>query len=274
MTTQITVAQLQRLIGTRAVPVVIDVCIDEDFAAFPYLIPTAVRCPFDQVTNLIAELKERQGVVVCQKGLKLSEGAAAMLRSNGVRAEHLKGGMIAWQESGALRVRFDSIPDPVDNRSTLWVTRSRPKIDRIACPWLIRRFIDPNANFLFVSGSQVMDVAERFNATPFDIDDVPLGHRNERCTFDAMLDTFELKSDPLLRLARVVRAADTNRHDLDEVAAGLHAVSVGLSRMYRDDLQQLEAGLLLYDALYRWARDAVDEAHDSSDYRAPGKRSR
>ena len=144
---------------------------------------------------------------------------------------------------------------------TVWVTRHRPKIDRIACPWLIRRFVDPRAQFLFVAPSDVMGVAERFGATPFDIEDVFWSHRGERCTFDTMMEEFCLSSEPLNRLATIVRAADTDRQDLAPEAAGLLAASLGLSRMYRDDLAQLEAGMGLYDAYYRWARDATDETH-------------
>ncbi len=147
-------------------------------------------------------------------------------------------------------------------RSTLWVTRHRPKIDRIACPWLIRRFVDPHARFLFVSPPEVAGVAGKFGATPFDVDGVFFSHRGDTCTFDTMLDEFQLHSDALDRLATVVRGADTDRHDLAPQAAGLLAISVGLSRLHKDDLDQLDAGLALYDALYRWARDGFDEGHD------------
>ena len=144
----------------------------------------------------------------------------------------------------------------------LWVTRHRPKIDRIACPWLIRRFVDPGARFLFVAPSEVLAVAERFGATPFDIEGIRFSHRGPFCSFDAMLDDFALHTEPLDRLAALVRGADTDRHDLAPQAAGLLAVSVGLSRLYRDDLMQLEAAMPLYDALYRWARDGFEEGHD------------
>jgi hypothetical protein len=144
------------------------------------------------------------------------------------------------------------------------VTRSRPKIDRIACPWLIRRFVDPDAVFLFVPASEVQGVAERFAATPFDIegDHVFWSHRGDLCTFDVMIEEFGLVTKPLLQLAAIVRGADTARLDLAPEAAGLLAASLGLSRMYSDDLVQLEAGLLLYDAFYRWCRDAADETHN------------
>ena len=145
---------------------------------------------------------------------------------------------------------------------TVWVTRARPKIDRIACPWLIRRFVDPNAVFLFVAPSEVLAVGERFNATPFDIENVFWSHRGELCTFDVMIEEFGLATPPLLRLATMVRAADTGRLDLSPEAPGLMAASLGLSRMFDDDLEQLEAGMLLYDAFYRWCRDATGETHN------------
>ena len=144
----------------------------------------------------------------------------------------------------------------------MWVTRARPKVDRIACPWLIRRFVDPQAVFLFVAPSEVLPVAERFAATPFDIDGVFWSHRGETCTFDTMLAEFGLEWEPLLRLATIVRGADTARPDLAPQAAGLLAASLGFSRMYRDDLAQLEAAMALYDAFYRWCRDAAEETHN------------
>ena len=137
------------------------------------------------------------------------------------------------------------------------MTRARPKVDRIACPWLIRRFVDPNAVFLFVAPSEVIAVGERFNAAPFDVENVFWSHRGENCTFDVMIEEFGLATPPLLRLATMVRGADTGRPDLSPEAPGLLAASLGLSRMYDDDLEQLEAGMLLYDAFYRWCRDAV-----------------
>ena len=145
-----------------------------------------------------------------------------------------------------------------------WVTRERPKTDRIACPWLIRRFVDPWAVFLFVTPSEVPAVAQRFGAAPFDIEGegVFWSHRGERCTFDIMVQEFGLATEPLLRLAAIVRGADTARPDLVPEASGLLAASLGLSRMYDDDLEQLEAGIVLYDAFYRWCRDASGETHN------------
>ncbi len=259
----ITPAQLDRLIGTPDSPALVDVCIEPDFAADRFLIPGAFRHPHGDIPGLIDRLSGRRAVIICQKGKKLSQGVAARLRADGIQAEYLEGGMYGWRDHpGAMRVPGAEIPEPVQD-ATLWVTRHRPKIDRIACPWLIRRFVDPFARFLFVAPSEVMGVAERFAATPFDVAGVALSHENGRCTFDAMLATFALRSPALDRLATVIRGADTNRHELDPASAGLLAISVGLSRMMKDDQEQLEARLAIYDALYRWARDGQDEAHQS-----------
>ena len=260
--TEITAVQLARLIGTPDAPVVIDVRVDEDFVADPRIVPTALRHRFDETEQLAARLPGARIVVICQGGLKLSQGAAATLRAHRVTAEHLQGGFLAWRDAGLPLIPADKIPARRHDGRTLWVTRQRPKIDRLACPWLIRRFIDRDATFLFVTPAEVPEVAHRFNATPFDVADVFWSHHAERCTFDVMLEEFALQTDPLCRLGAIVRGADTDRLDLTPQSAGLLAVSLGLSRMYRDDLAQLDAGMVLYDAFYRWARDAVDEGHD------------
>ena len=148
--TQITVSQLSRLIGTPEAPVLIDICIDEDFDADPRLIPGAFRHPFKQIAELVPQLTGRRTVVICQKGLKLSQGAAAILRSHGLRAETLAGGAEAWQAQRLPMVPVATLPG-IAAGGTLWVTRQRPKIDRVACPWLIRRFVDRDARFLFVA---------------------------------------------------------------------------------------------------------------------------
>ena len=245
-----------RLIGTPQCPVNVEVCIDEDFACDPHLIPSAFRHSYKNLDSLLDKVLTRDVVVVCQKGMKLSQGVAAYLRAQGISAQIVTGGNIAWRDAGLPRVPAAVVP------SQLWVTRHRPKIDRIACPWLIRRFVDPKAQFLFVPPSDVAGVAERFEATPFDTDIAPWTHDGEKCTFDVMVETFGLAHPALDALALIVRSADTDRHDLAPQAAGLLAISVGLSRMFRDDTQQLEAGMMVYDALYRWARDGQDEGHD------------
>ncbi len=254
----ISAQQLSRLIGTPEAPVLIDVRTEEDFAADPRLIPGALRARHGDVAALAATIGNRSAVVICHKGKKLSEGSAALLRHAGVAGEVLEGGWLGWADAGLPALPAGLVP----GAGTAWVTRHRPKIDRIACPWLIRRFIDPDAQFLFVTPAEVEGVAAYFGAIPFDIEGVTFSHRGELCSFDALLDDFGLRTEALDRLSLVVRGADTDRHDLTPQSAGLLALSVGLSRQYRDDLAQLEAGMVLYDALYRWARDGFDEGHD------------
>ncbi len=260
--TEITSSQLARLIGLPTAPAIIDVRTAEDVSADPRFLPGAAQRDALDVATWAKTFAGRDVVVVCQKGLKLSQGVTAWLLHEGVRAETLEGGFEVWRTSGGLLVKPDKLPTRDALGRTVWVTRARPKVDRIACPWLIRRFIDPNAVFLFVAATEVVAVAERFAATPFDIDDVFWSHRGEKCTFDTMIDEFGLSSAPLDRLATIVRAADTAQLNLVPQAAGFLAASLGLSRMFREDLEQLDAGLLLYDAFYRWCRDATEETHN------------
>jgi rhodanese-related sulfurtransferase len=254
--------KLSRLVGTANAPIIVDVRNEEDFAADPRLIPASLKRSHQTVADWGQEFARKSVAVVCHHGAKLSEGAAAWLRQLGSDAINVEGGFVAWEEAKLPLVPVDKIPPRDAQGRTLWVTRSRPKIDRIACPWLIRRFIDPSAVFLFVAPPEVLGVADRFNATPFDIENIHWSHRGELCTFDVMIEEFGLSSDALLRLATIVRAADTAKLDLAPEAAGLLAASLGLSRMYSDDLEQLHAGMLLYDAFYRWCRDATDETHN------------
>ncbi len=257
---QITPQAAFRLIGTPDAPAILDVRLDEDVAALPRLIPGSRRIAHGAVAGLADPPGRAPGraIVVCTRGRKLSQGAAAWLRSMGWQAEVLEGGALAWEAAGLPMLPLAALPPP----GTPWVTRHRPKIDRIACPWLIRRFIDPGARFLFVAPADVPEVAARFGALPFDIEGAAFSHRGDQCTFDALLADFGLRTEALDRLASVIRAADTDRHGLAPQAAGLLALSVGLSRMHRDDLAQLEAGMGMYDALYRWARDGQEEGHD------------
>lgn len=260
---QITVAQLSRLVGLPDAPAIIDVRIDEDVAADPVFLPGSVRRDYRTVADWGADFAgQRRVVVVCHRGLKLSEGVAAWLRHRGIPAETLEGGHQSWRQAGGMVFSPEHLPQPGASGGSVWVTRARPKIDRIACPWLIHRFIDRQAAFLFVAASEVETVAERFGATPFDIEGVFWSHRGPLCTFDAMIAEFGLVSPALDRLARIVRAADTAALEAEPQAAGLLAASLGLSRMFKHDLEQLDAGMLLYDAFYRWCRDAGEETHN------------
>lgn len=142
-----------------------------------------------------------------------------------------------------------------------WVTRERPKIDRIACPWLITRFIDQEPEFLFVPPGEVLNVARETGAVPYDVPGVEMTHVGELCSFDAFLDKYKLTDSALRQLALIVRGADTSRLDLAPQAPGLLAISLGLSRVYTDDHEMLTHGMVLYDALYAWCRDCQSEAH-------------
>ena len=258
---KITPQQLLRLIGTPDCLQIVDISIDPNFADDSHLIPGAFRHPHTDLQGLITRLNGQPSVIICQKGIKLSQGMAAQLRSAGLRPEYLSGGNYGWRGLAQVpRIPSANLP-PMEHGHSLWVTRHRPKIDRITSPWLVRRFVDNDACFLFVSPAEVIGVSERYNAIPFDIEDTFWSHRGPKCTFDTMLDEFKLRTPALDRLSTAVRAANTDKHDLAPEAAGLLALSVGLSRQYRDYLEQLEAGMHLYDALYRWARDGTEERH-------------
>lgn len=260
--TEITTRNLYKLIGTPASPVIIDVCTDEDFQENPRLIPTAKRCSYQNISGQIPFIQNKKVVIVCQKGLKLSMGAAAILRSQGIAAESLEGGNHAWRDEKLPLIPASKLNVTNFGEHQLWVTRHRPKIDRVACAWLINRFVDTDAKFLFVAPSQVLNVSKKYKAIPFDIEDTFWGHRDQKCTFDTMLEEFELNIPALKQMARIIRAADINKLNLVPEANGLLAISLGLSRMYKNDLEQTKAGMLIYDALYRWAREAADESHN------------
>jgi rhodanese-related sulfurtransferase len=266
--------KLLRLIGTPNCPSLIDVRSDDDWASAPLLIPGSIKRPYGDATAWAAEFAGRTAVVIDQGSAAVGQGVAALLRHAGVPAEALEGGFKEWHRADLPLVTAARLPPPDRQGRTVWVTRFRPKVDRVACPWLIRRFIDPRAVFLYVAPSDVAGVAGQFGAAPFDVDGAFWGHRGDACTFDVMLSEFGLTTEPLKRLAAIVRAADMNRVDDVPQAAGLLAASLGLSRMYSDDLAQLEAGMGLYDAFYRWCRDAVEETHAVHAKRPEGKRAK
>ena len=249
--------KLFRLIGTPSCPAIIDV---RD--AQPTLIPSSRPFPADAVEGWAKDV-DGPSVIVCQGGKSRSAGVAAWLRANGLDSEILEGGFDAWTAAGFPVVDAAKLPPRDSERRTRWVTRARPKVDRIACPWLIRRFVDPGAVFLFVAPSEVEGVAATLDAAPFDFEGAFWSHRGDRCSFDTMVEELGLAGFEALRhLAIIVRGADTARPELAPQCAGLVAASLGLSRMYADDHQQLEAGTILYDSLYRWCRDATEETHD------------
>jgi rhodanese-related sulfurtransferase len=259
--TEISVAQLSRIIGLPGVPVLVDVRPCDDGGSGQRSLPTARQMESQTVSTWAHNFSGQRVIVYCRDGGGVSQGTAAWLRQAGIDAQTLEGGFEAWHEADQPLLCTDRLPERDEGGRTTWVTRARPKIIRIACPWLIRRFIDPTAVFLYVASSEVAAVAERFKGTPFDSGDGIWNDRGDACTFDVMLEEFNLKTKPLLRLAAIIRGADTGMPDLTLQSGGLLAISLGYSRMFKDDVAQLDATMPVYDALYRWCRDGTEETH-------------
>ena len=256
--------KLWRSIGTSGAPLIVDVRKPEVVASSNSVLPGAIlRDPHEAASWAFAH-DHGTIVVACVHGHRRSQMAAAQLRARGLDARILEGGYDAWVAAGLPLVDRGAVQKFAPQPPSVWVTRRRPKIDRIACPWLIRRFIDPEARFLFVDPPQVADVARESGAIPFDIEGVELSHDGERCSFDTILKVFDLEREPsLARLALIVRGADTARPDLAPEAAGLHAVSLGLSALAGDDDHGLlDRGFAIYDALFAWLRFASSERHN------------
>jgi rhodanese-related sulfurtransferase len=258
---EITTQQLTRIIGLPHAPHLVDVRDAETVGSDPRLLPTARRLNVADIEKWGPTFRGERVVVYCGDGGSCGRGVAAWLRDDGASAETLMGGFAGWVEARQPLVHPRHLPARDATGRTVWVTRARPKIVRVACPWLIRRFIDPGARFLFVAPAEVEAVARQFNATPFDTGHGLWNDRGLECTFDVMLGEFGLATEPLLRLAEIIRGADTDRLDLAPQCAGLLAASLGFSRMYRDDTAQIDAAMGIYDAFYRWCRDATDETH-------------
>jgi rhodanese-related sulfurtransferase len=258
-------SDLWNAIGTAQALRIIDVRRREVYDSSAGTIPTAAWRPPGSDLPWAATLdRTRPVVLACKAGHELSQTAAAILREQGVAASVLAGGYAAWNEAGLPLVARAALARFAPSPPSLWVTRRRPKIDRVACPWLLRRFIDPDARILFVDPPEVPAVARESGAVPFDIEGVELSHEGERCSFDTMLKLFGLETEPsLARLALIVRGADTARPDLAPEAAGLHAVSLGLSALAGDDDHGLlRQGFMVYDALFAWLRHAAAERHN------------
>lgn len=247
-------------------PLIIDVRRHAAFLASSYTLPGALRRDPEQLDAWAATLPRAGSVLVyCVRGHEVSQNAAAALRQCGVNASFLEGGIETWREQGL------PLFAKATGSATRWVTRERPKIDRIACPWLLRRFIDAQAQFLYVPTAQVCAVAQQQNATPYDVNaDVAataFTHDGALCSFDAFIKIYRLGTDAALaRLVDIVRGADTDQLELAPQAAGLLAVSLGMSRTYQDDHTMLEAMMPVYDALYTWCVDAVAGANQQHNW--------
>lgn len=256
-------SELISFIGTDRCPLVVDVRRENVFRDSGKRIAGAVWRNHMRSAEWLPKLPpDRKIVVYCAHGHNVSELAAAGLAAAGADVTVLQGGFDAYEEAGGPVVSLSAPGVDVASGPSVWVTRERPKIDRIACPWLIRRFIDPLAVFHFVAAEWVKDVADELDAIPYDIKDVHYSHRGETCTFDTLISEFGLADAALNHLARIVRGADTARLDLEPQAAGLLAISLGLSAIEPDDRAQLEKGMIIYDALYGWCRHATAETHN------------
>jgi len=263
------VAQLAAQLGAAAGPLIVDVRKTPAFNQASHCLPGALRIAPEDINATMASLPPaRQIVVYCVHGHEVSQGVTATLRAAGLNAHYLQGGIAAWEEAGLPTMkRLPEFGLPASpGKPTAWVTRERPKIDRIACPWLIRRFIDPSAKFLYVPTGEVASAARTRGAIPYDVPKVQFSHRGpegERCSFDAFLDDCGLTDSCLLALANIVRGADTGKPELTPQSPGLLAISLGLSVNYPDDHTMLAQGMVIYDALYAWIKSAQAEVHNA-----------
>ena len=271
--------ELGSRLGHADAPLLLDVRPQARYDASSRMLVGARRCAPQDVSAFAAALSapnpDRAVVAYCVYGHEVSADAAAALRRAGLNAQALAGGfergqdgvddaqdIAKWRLTPSLT--FAKRPDwgVPNEQASRWVTRAGPKIDRIACPWLIRRFIDPRAEFFYVPTERVFSEATRLNAVAFDIPGAPVSHVGELCSFDALLAGFELSTPGLEQLARIVRGADTDCLSLAPQSAGLLAFSLGLSQLHADDHAMLEAAMPFYDALYAWCSGAQNEPHN------------
>ena len=258
MNASITAAELKSSLTRAEPPLLIDVRREPAFRSATDMAAGALRRDPAAVAAWAKTLPRAGSIVVyCVHGHEVSQNAAKALREAGFTASFLEGGLEeGWKAGGGA-----AAAKPKD-AATRWVTRERPKIDRIACPWLIRRFVDPDAEFLYVPNQEVLRAAKEKVAIPYDVPDVHFSHDGELCSFDAFLKTYRLTGDPALaQLAVIVRGADTARPELAPQAPGLLAISLGLSRNFKNDHEMLNHGMVVYDALYAWCKEGQDETH-------------
>jgi rhodanese-related sulfurtransferase len=247
--TSISSNELYARLGTAAAPLLLDVRRKDAFGADDKLIIGAYHQSPEEVDRWQKNLPaDRPVVAYCVRGHGVSQGAAAALRKAGIQATYLEGGITAWKERQLPTRRKRGA---VENK---WVTREHPKIDRIACPWLISRFVNPNAEFIYVPPNDVSKIANDIGGTPYDIKGAEFGHVGDRCSFDAIIRIYDIHDEPLDHLATIVRGSDTSSPDLAPQCEGLLAISYGLSANFPNDHEMLKHGMVMYDALYTWCR--------------------
>jgi rhodanese-related sulfurtransferase len=245
-------ADLYSQLGNADAPMLVDVRRDDAFDADTVEIISAIRFLPGEAFLWRGELpKDRCVVLYCQRGTEPSPALATAFREAGIDARILDGGIEKWRSLGLpTRRKLGVTPSQ-------WVTRHRPKVDRIACPWLVRRFIDPEAAFYYLSPAKISAFAAWSGAIPYDVEGAEFGHSGDCCSFDAFLRIFAIADPALNHLALIVRGADTGRPELTPQSPGLFALSHGLSDSFSDDDVQLEHGMVVYDALYAWCRREV-----------------
>ena len=252
----VSVSDLRAEIASSDPPIVIDVRRREAFANSTQMLSGALRRDPDEIASWLPSLPTAGSFVpYCVHGAEVSGRVTTLLNEAGIVARRLEGGLEAWVASGG------AIDGKPRGAATRWVTRERPKVDRIACPWLVARFVDPDAEFLYVAAAEVLDAARKRDAAPYDVPDVHFSHDGARCSFDAFLAHYRLRDPALARLAVIVRGADTGRPELAPQSPGLVAISLGLSRNFADDHQMLAHGMVMYDALYAWCSSGQDARH-------------
>jgi rhodanese-related sulfurtransferase len=275
-------AELVKMIGHCDAPLILDVRREAKFIESPRIVCGALRCTPEQVEAFARSHSPREVVVYCVYGHNVSEDAVVQLNQTGWSARLLSGGIeggkegsdadadtaaniAAWRAQALPTILKRTDWGVTGERDSRWITRARPKIDRIACPWLIRRFIDPRAEFFYTPADLVFSEAMRLNAVAYDMPGAPVSHEGDLCSFDALLKGFDLQNPALNILARIVRGADTDHLDLTPQSSGLLAISLGLSHLHAtDDHAMLAAAIPLYDALYAWCIGkacAQGEAH-------------
>ncbi len=255
----ITTAQLYALLGTATTPIILDVRRQPAFDADACMIAGAQRVAPDGIIEWSTHHARQPVITYCVAGHEVSQEAARVLNEIGFTAKTLEGGIEGWRAEGQSTSRPMVIKNAALNvpGGSSWVTRERPKIDRVACPWLIKRFIDPLAQFHYVPSDQVMAFAHSNNATPYDVKNVQFSHRGELCSFDALIADFALNDAALNKLATIVRGADTDALHLAPQSAGLLAMSLGLSANNTNDHAMLARAMVMYDALYAWCQREV-----------------
>jgi len=269
------------LLGQPDTPLILDVRRSERFDLSPSLLPLAVHVAPQDLPDWLKGRPPQAAVVCCVHGHEVSQRAVAQLRDAGWDARYLLGGIEGGEpgvDTPELLQALIASPVPLIRKrpdlgvtgagGSRWITRARPKIDRIACPWLIRRFIDREATFFYLPTTEVLERAGQLRAVAFDIPGAPISHEGERCSFDTLLSAFGLNLPALDLLALTVRGADTDRLDLAAPAAGLLAVSLGMSRRHAyDDHAMLAAMMPVYDALYAWCVDQVGGHAETHNWR-------